>query len=95
MRNARESDLVSSKPCLFQRVGLALKPSPGVYCVCWVQAPENKLITLILIVPSGHLSWLGGEEGTSGKGQMAVKHVDQSSFISNQRLGIKLPRVWE
>lgn len=23
---------------------------------------------------------------------MAVKHVDQSSFISNQRLGIKLPK---
>ena len=42
MRNARESDLVSSKPCLFQSIGLVLKPSPVVQCVCWVQAPENK-----------------------------------------------------
>lgn len=64
MRNARESDLVSSKPCLFQRVGLVLKPSPGVQCVCWVRAPENKLITVILIgaIRTFVLAWRRGRD---------------------------------
>lgn len=64
MRNARNWDPVSSKPCLFQRVGLVLKPSPrGPVCVL-VQAPENKLITVILIgaIRTFVLAWRRGRD---------------------------------